>query len=451
MKTILSWLILAVVSNALRAAENPAHHVAATNSVKLSAAYISQLVEQMRTNHPALRAAGARAQAAAFATNAVRSWEDPQFTFGGTIGDGERGPHLNEDGNLIYGLEQKLPLFGKPQAARRVAVAEAATEGARAELQFQSLRRDLTRALFRAAYAERVIEVGRQDNAWLDTMVATTEERYRAGSATQIEVLRLQNERAKRAEMLRTDGFHRDHELVTVNRFLNRDLHAPLPRLDLPDAAPSVAYAPGLVDLAVTHEPRLRLLHREIETAEVSVAAARKTRLPDVAGFADTRQYTGDGGFREATFGVKMSLPWFNRARYQSDVARERARLSAAEADAADQEQAVREEVHHLTVNIDAARREALLYREQILPRSEQALTVAHEIWLNNRGLFSDVMEARRMLIEAQLAQSRAIAEQYQLMAELVLMCGLSDVEALATSGLGSETSEPKVFPPLKK
>ena len=58
MKTILSWLILAVVSNALRAAENPAHHVAATNSVKLSAAYISQLVEQMRTNHPALRAAG---------------------------------------------------------------------------------------------------------------------------------------------------------------------------------------------------------------------------------------------------------------------------------------------------------------------------------------------------------------------------------------------------------
>ena len=142
-----------------------------------------------------------------------------------------------------------------------------------------------------------------------------------------------------------------------------------------------------------------------------------------------------------------MSLPWFNRARYQSDVARERARLSAAEADAADQEQAVREEVHHLTVNIDAARREALLYREQILPRSEQALTVAHEIWLNNRGLFSDVMEARRMLIEAQLAQSRAIAEQYQLMAELVLMCGLSDVEALAAPGPGSETSEPKLSP----
>jgi outer membrane protein TolC len=314
--------------------------------------------------------------------------------------------------------------------------AEAEAEGARAELQFQNLRRDLAKALFRAAYAERVIEVGRLDLAWLETLSGVAEERYRAGNGSQVEVLRLQNERAKRAETLRTDEGRRDHELLTINRLLNQELDASLEKFQLPETAGAVAYTPRLVELAVRHEPRLRVMRREIETAQAGVAAARKARLPDLAGFADTRQYSGDGGFREATFGIKMSLPWFNRGRYQSDVARERARLQAAEADTADQEQAVREEVHELTVNIDAARREALLYRDQIIPRSEQTLVVARENWVNNRGTFNDVMEARRLLLDAQLAQSRAVSEQYQLMAQLVLCCGLADFEMLQTIGI---------------
>ena len=441
MKMLLPVLICSGWCLATNAAEGPVHRIGATNVVRLSSAYLNQLAEQMRTNHPSLRAAAARTRAAEAATNSVRIWADPELTFGGAVADGARGSQLREDGNLLYGVEQKLPLFGKPQAVRRITQAEAEAESARAEFQFQNLRRDLIKALFRAGYAERVLDVGQQDLAWLEILTGVAEERYRAGNGSQVEVLRLQNERARRAEFLRTDELHRDHELLTVNRFLNRDLHAPLAKFELPEAAGAVAYTPRLIELAVKHEPRLRVLRREIETAQASVAAARKERLPDVAGFADTRQYSGDGGFREATFGIRMSLPWFNRGRYQSDVARERARLEAAEADTADQEQAVREEVHHLTVNIDAARREALLYRDQILPRSEQAVTVARENWLNNRGTFNDVMEARRLLLEAQLGLSRAVSEQYQLMAQLVLCCGLADFEMLQTLGITKDNS----------
>jgi cobalt-zinc-cadmium efflux system outer membrane protein len=439
MKYFLPVLLIGSWCLATNAADNPEHRMDATNVVRLTSSYLTELTEQMRTNHPSLRAAAARVRAADAATNSVRSWDDPELTFGGTIADGARGPSLSEEGNLLYGVEQRLPLFGKPQAARRIAQAEAEVAGARAELQFQNLRRDLVKALFRAAYAERVLAVNHQDLTWMETLSATAEERYRAGDGSQIEVLRLQNERARRAEALRTEARRRDDLMVTINRFLNRDLGASLAKFELPEAAGEVAYTARLVELAVKHEPRLRVMRREIEIAEASVAGARKARLPEVAGFADTRQYSGDGGFREATFGVKLSLPWLNRGRYQSDVARERARLEAAMADAADQEQAVREEVHHLTVNIDAARREALLYRDQILPRSDQALTVARENWLNNRGTFSDVMEARRLLLEAQLTGSRAVAEQYQLMAELILCCGLGDFEMLQTFGITSD------------
>jgi hypothetical protein len=52
-----------------------------------------------------------------------------------------------------------------------------------------------------------------------------------------------------------------------------------------------------------------------------------------------------------------------------------------------------------------------------------------------NRGPLSEVLEGRRMLLEARLMAVRAVAEQYQMLAELVLCCGLGDLEALRMIG----------------
>lgn len=54
-------------------------------------------------------------------------------------GMGARREMQAEDGDFIYGVEQKLPLFGKPQLARKVAQAELATEEAGLDYQFQSI------------------------------------------------------------------------------------------------------------------------------------------------------------------------------------------------------------------------------------------------------------------------------------------------------------------------
>jgi outer membrane protein TolC len=441
------WLGFAAAAHSAE----PALGVPATNVVRLTPAYLNQLANQMRSNHPALRSAAALTAAARAGTNAVRAWDDPMFKFGGSVADSARGPKLSEDGDLLYGFEQKLPLFGKPSAARAVAVAEAQAQASRATWQFQSLRRDLARALFRAAVSERIVEIGRQDLAWLETMVATAEERFRAGAASQVDVLRIQNERSKRAELVRTDTLRRGAERASVNRLLGRDLHEPLPRFELPDLAGPVNYSTQLVSYAVRHEAKLGMMQREIRTAETRVEATRRARRPDVSAGLEARQYSGDGGFREGMAFVSLSLPWFNAGRYRSDLARDRAKLDAAQFDAADYEAAVREEVHHLTVQIDAARREALLYRDEILPRSEQALTAAHNAWLAGRGMFFDVMEARRMFLEAQSMLARAISEQYQTMSDLVLSCGLGDLEALRRIGLGEtppeSNSNPSILP----
>ena len=93
-------------------------------------------------------------------------------------------------------------------------------------------------------------------------------------------------------------------------------------------------------------------------------------------------------------------------------------------------------------MKIDAARREALLYRDEIIPRSQSALDSARTGWESGRSTFRDVLEARRMLLEGRLMQARAVAEQYQMLSELVLCCGLGDLEALEMIGAQPEPAQ---------
>ncbi|HMP84846.1 MAG TPA: TolC family protein, partial [Verrucomicrobiota bacterium] len=123
----------------------------ATNqSLIISAEFIAQLAEEMRTNNPALLATTVRTNAAAAAVKAVRTWDDPMLTVGGMGADEMM---RRDEGDILYGVEQKLPLFGKPAAARRVARAELDVETLGADYEFQSRRAELAKAVFRAALA----------------------------------------------------------------------------------------------------------------------------------------------------------------------------------------------------------------------------------------------------------------------------------------------------------
>ncbi len=408
-----------------------------TNPAVVTPALVNQFAEEMRTNHPALAAAAARTNAAAAGLAAVRTWEDPTLKVGGMAAEEMMRA---EDGDLAYGAEQKLPLWGKPALARRVARAELDVEIAGGEMQFQQLRSELAKALFRTALAERIVAVGEQDLAFLQTLADTTEASYSVGGATQVELLQIQNERARRVDLLKTDRTKLEHERVALNRFLNRDFNSTWPMLELPPIAGPVFYSARLVQLAVGNEPKLRMMREQIKQAEAMVASTRRMRLPEVMVGAESRNYSGNGEWRQAEFMVSFNLPLFNRSKYRAEIRRDEARLKAAEADAADYSLTVREEIHSLTVKIDAARREALLYRDEIIPRSETALESARAAWTSGRGMFRDVLEARRMLLDARLMFARAVAEQYQMMSELVLCCGLGDLEALQMIGAMPET-----------
>lgn len=449
MKAIyISLTLLAASAAGLAAAESvaPAETAAVTNAVLITPEYIGQLAEEMRTNNPALQAAYARTNAASAGVNAVRTWEDPMVQVGGVAA---REAMRADEGDVLYGLEQKLPLFGKPNLARRVARAELAAESANADYQFQSQRSALAKAVFAAALADQVVAIGEQDLDWLTTIAQAVDSRYRAGQATLVEMLQVENERARRETQLQNDRDELAQKGVDLNRLLNRPLPSPWPRFELPPVAGTVNFNQRLVGFAMQNEPKIRMMQQQVEQAAATVDLTRRQRLPEVSAGVEARNYTGDGSFRQGMFVLSLSLPWANAGKYKSDIQRDQARLKAAEFDLADYQLSVREDVHRLTVKINSARREAVLYRDQILPRTQSALAGARAGWEANQNPFRDLLDTRRMLLEARLMFARAVAEQYQMLSELVLCCGIGELGALQMIGAEPD-AQPQTTPDAK-
>src|SRR5205807_4667358 len=127
----LTGVYLTLTAARLEAAEaQHDHEPAATNRVEVTPNYLNQLIDEMAERNPALRAKRERTNAAAANIGAVRTWADPMVHVGGV---GARESFRASDGDLIYGVEQKLPLFGKPKAARQLAQQELKTETATAD------------------------------------------------------------------------------------------------------------------------------------------------------------------------------------------------------------------------------------------------------------------------------------------------------------------------------
>jgi cobalt-zinc-cadmium efflux system outer membrane protein len=418
-------ILLAAGSPGLRAESMPA-----SDRVDITADFVDRLVLEAQRQNPGLQAAGARAEAATASVEGVRTWEDPTASFG-VSEPSSRGFQSSEEGNLIYGIDQKLPLYGRPDLRRKVAAADASREQLAAGYETQKLRRDVQVALDGLALAGREAEIAEEDLGWLDATLAAVDHRYRVGEASQVDWLKIQTERAMAGDDLTTKEREREHSAFALNRLLNRDLHARWPQVAVPPLQPPIYYSTPLVDAALAAEPQLRVMRQESVSAQAAADLTRRQRLPDVSVGVEARQYSGDGGIREGTATVSFTVPWLNRSRYDDDWRRDQQRKRASDLAATDYALSVREELHHHVVDLDAARRQAVLYRDQLIPLTQQTLSSSQTAWEHGLGPFQDILEAHRMLLADQLALARALTDQATFLAEISFLTGTRDTGTL--------------------
>jgi cobalt-zinc-cadmium efflux system outer membrane protein len=241
----------------------------------------------------------------------------------------------------------------------------------------------------------------------------------------------METEHATRSEGVRRILRERDSEVLMLNRLLGRPLDTKWQELDLPELWPQFQVDDRVLQLAARGEPKIKMLHREVARAEAAAEVARRAKRPDVSIGVEGRQFAGDGQFKEGSIVAKMTIPFVNRSKYAAAYAREKDRAEAAELDAREYEAQNRDEISRLGIRIENARRQAVLYRAQIIPLGEQTLVSAESSWQGGRSLFHDVLDVRRMLLDARNEYAKAVTEQYIALSELVLCCGLTDFDAL--------------------
>jgi cobalt-zinc-cadmium efflux system outer membrane protein len=423
-----AFILFTCAQLGVAAQETVTNRVPAAERILLTPSMINDYAEEARTNNAALWAARSRLKAAEQNARSIPLWRDPEVMVGGMAAETMM---RMEDGDLMYGVEQMLPVFGKERAARKAARAEIPVEEADLEFQFQTIRKTLAQALIKAVLADEVLVLSQQDLLWLETITKAVEQRYEVGDASQMDVLRVQNERSRRAEQIRNEENDRESAYAVVNRLLNRNVISGWPRMELPEVAPVVPFSSTLVDFAAKFEPQLQMMRKKKEQAEAMANLTRKERRPDLSASVEARQYARTGDSRSTSFVLKMSLPWLNQDKYNAAIRRDEERVKQVDYEIEDYLYEVRTEVHHLVAMIDNARREALLYRDEIIPRSELALRSAEAAWQSSRDAFRDVLDGRRMLLEARTMYFKAVAEQYLALSELIACCGVGDFEAL--------------------
>jgi outer membrane protein TolC len=203
------------------------------------------------------------------------------------------------------------------------------------------------------------------------------------------------------------------------------------PSWSLPPVADAVPFGPVLVRFAERAEPEVLRREREIGVAAAAVQVTRRSQRPDLAVGVQSFHESATGAAAQGMLTVTMSVPWFNRGNYRRDLERERARLASAEAQAEDARLQVRREVHRLVTQIDVGRREALLMRDVVLPRTRRLQESLEGLWTSGRAELRDLLEVRRQRIEAEMAEVRATSEYWMAVSELLLCCGLEDLETV--------------------
>jgi outer membrane protein TolC len=367
-------------------------------------------------DHPRVREARLRAEAALARARGAAALDDPMLFFRAE-GVPIRTPGaFRQDEWNAAGVSQSVPLFklGPREEA-------AAAEARRLREDYLRTRLEVAAELRRAAAehfeAAREFEIRSRHREILSAMAEAAEAKYRAGRVPQQDVLQARLEEAE-AEALRAEAEARRRQARAAWRDLTgRDEDPPEPA-----PPPPLPALESLWTAAAERHPALRARRAAVRRAEAARAlAARERWVPDLAFDLMYMQMPdapdGWGGT------VGFTLPWFSPRRRAEEEAAGR-ELEAERRALEAEERAVRRDLEAAHARLRAALERRAIYEETLLPRARQALEGARSNYELDRIDFLRLLEAERALRSAELERARAEAQAASAWADLERAAG---------------------------
>ncbi len=357
----------------------------------------------------------------------VTSLEDPILTFVPPTGDMVQTAAGMMDGSI--GISQKLPFPWKLKAIGKVAerVVRMALENLQAIR--LAVAAEVKKAYYRYYLSVVSIRVTRENQVFLERLRSSADARYRAGTASQQEVLRAEVELHNLSNDLFTLEQERRTAMAHFNLLMDRDVQAEIPPPPPFDPAHLEWKLSELMGRSVEKSPALKAIQERIRRNLEAVHLAKLQYAPDLivgggytwissAGVSPVA--SGDDAWN-LNFGIKLPI-WLHRIR--AGILQRNAEVLGSSLHYRNIRNDLFFSLQDLTVRVDTDYRSAILLRDAIIPRARQTVEISEREYQAGKLDFLTLIDNWRTLLEFHLQYHMSLASLEQNFAELERLAG---------------------------
>ncbi|MDB6019457.1 MAG: Outer rane efflux protein [Pedosphaera sp.] len=422
LKTLLC-LIPAVLrtSNLFGDSMPPVAEMVATNSLSLE-----QVVGEVLSNNPSLKAARANWEAMKERIPQARAWEDPRAGVDVNAGRFVAVP-ANSFTDQKFMVEQTLPLSGKNRLRGQAASAEAVNAFA----EFQRRELDATAAArsayFRLANAYAQLELNRKNTGLLRQFAEISRTKYEVGTHSQADVLSAETELAKLEETAFDFQRQISEAQTKLNTLMDHPAHSPLGHPAVQTFEPVALTLEKVESLALVNRPELLMAEKKIEAAQARLDAAHKEWIPEPSFRVEADRYNGASqAISEVAAGFSINLPWFNRAKYKAGVRENQKLVESARLELAAARRETLALVWDQLKKVETFHHHTELSKTKLLPLAEQTVISKRLSYETDKTSFLELLTAQQSVQEIESMYWEHLADYQMALAELEALVGTS-------------------------
>lgn len=377
-------------------------------------------------HNPGVKAAFERWQSALENIPQAQAFPDPRVSYTYYVENVETRVGPQEQ---AFALVQTLPWFGKREL--RGDVASSAADAVRQE--YEQAKLDLLYgvkdAYYKLYFLSRAISITRENMQLLESLEKVAQSRYKTGGPM-LPLIQLQTELGKLEDRLNAFRALRPARVARLNAVLNRRPDAEIPWPDTIHVPERTLNDRNLYAQLQEKSPMLKRFDAQAEKYARASDLARKQRWPDVSlgvKYVDTgeglRPGTPGSGTDPVMATVSINLPiWTSKyAAAEAEAKFSRQAVLSAQTDMRNQ---LLSKLEMALFRYRDAGRKIDLYRDTLIPKANQSLSVAREAFEGGEADFLSLIDAERMLLEFELQFEKARAARARRLAEIEMLTG---------------------------
>ncbi|MBU4318405.1 MAG: TolC family protein [Proteobacteria bacterium] len=388
---------------------------------------LDQLVEEAIHNNPDLKAARHETASVQARISQAKAWDPPQVgvEFFKTPVDKFPNP---ADGSMEmdYFVQQMIPFPGKRRAASRAAESSAAMTGGNYRTLEKKIIRDVKSAVYALYFVQWKIRINSENQDLMHEFTEIAKRQYEVGMGNQADILRSQTE----LSILINEGINLEQEIksaeAVINTLLSRPTNGPLGNVPDIVADPPEATFDQLKALAREVRPELQSMREYIAMNQAEVSAAELDVYPDFmvrVMYKDMADTSKDYWSTMGTASIPLAL--WSRGSFKGKIQEKNQILRKSEEDFRAMENTVLFQIQDALVNVESNRNLAALYKNTLIPQTEQTLYSTRSAYQTGKTAFFSLIDVYRMLLDARLNYHRSAMKTMESIAELEQAVGL--------------------------